>query len=31
VASQDTFVTDCPKKVENKDNYKHKSKIDGKY
>jgi hypothetical protein len=25
------FVTDCPKKVENKDNYKHKSKADGKY
>jgi hypothetical protein len=25
------FVFDCPKKVENKDNYKHKSKVDGKY
>jgi hypothetical protein len=25
------FVADCPKKVENKDNYKHKSKADGKY
>jgi hypothetical protein len=25
------FVTDCPKKVENKDGYKHKSKTDGKY
>jgi hypothetical protein len=25
------FVIDCPKKVENKDNYKHKSKVDGKY
>jgi hypothetical protein len=25
------FVTDCPKKVENRDNYKHKSKTDGKY
>jgi hypothetical protein len=25
------FVVDCPKKVENKDNYKHKSKTDGKY
>jgi hypothetical protein len=25
------FVADCPKKVENKDNYKHKSKTDGKY
>jgi hypothetical protein len=25
------FVDDCPEKVENKDNYKHKSKIDGKY
>jgi hypothetical protein len=25
------FVTDCPKKVDNKDNYKHKSKTDGKY
>jgi hypothetical protein len=25
------FVTDCPEKVENKDNYKHKSKTDGKY
>jgi hypothetical protein len=24
------FVTDCPKKVDNKDNYKHKSKTDGK-
>jgi hypothetical protein len=25
------FVADCPKKVENKDNYKHKSKTNGKY
>jgi hypothetical protein len=25
------FVIDCPEKVENKDNYKHKSKTDGKY
>jgi hypothetical protein len=25
------FVTDCPEKVENKDNYTHKSKMDGKY
>jgi hypothetical protein len=25
------FVADCPEKVENKDHYKHKSKIDGKY
>jgi hypothetical protein len=25
------FVADFPKKVENKDNYKHKSKTDGKY
>jgi hypothetical protein len=25
------FIVDCPKKVENKDNYKHKSKTDGKY
>jgi hypothetical protein len=25
------FVADCPKKVENKDNYKRKSKMDGKY
>jgi hypothetical protein len=25
------FVVDCPEKVENKDNYKHKSKTDGKY
>jgi hypothetical protein len=25
------FVADCPEKVENKDNYKHKSKMDGKY
>jgi hypothetical protein len=25
------FVADCPKKVENRDNYKHKSKMDGKY
>jgi hypothetical protein len=25
------FVVDCPKKVENKDNYMHKSKMDGKY
>jgi hypothetical protein len=25
------FVTDCPENVENKDNYKHKSKMDGKY
>jgi hypothetical protein len=25
------FVDDCPEKVENKDNYKPKSKTDGKY
>jgi hypothetical protein len=25
------FVADCPEKVENKDNYKHKLKTDGKY
>jgi hypothetical protein len=25
------FITDCPEEVENKDNYKHKSKTDGKY
>jgi hypothetical protein len=25
------FVADCPKKVENKDSYKHKSKTDDKY
>jgi hypothetical protein len=25
------FVADCPKKVENKESYKHKSKTDGKY
>jgi hypothetical protein len=25
------FVADCPEKVENKDNYKHKSKTDGKF
>jgi hypothetical protein len=25
------FVADCPEKVENKDNYKHKSKTDRKY
>jgi hypothetical protein len=25
------FVAACPEKVENKDNYKHKSKTDGKY
>jgi hypothetical protein len=25
------FVTDCSEKVENKDNYKDKSKTDGKY
>jgi hypothetical protein len=25
------FVADCPEKVENKDDYKHKSSIDGKY
>jgi hypothetical protein len=25
------FVADCPEKVENKDNYKHKSKTDGKH
>jgi hypothetical protein len=28
---QGHFVVDCPEKVENKDNYKHKSKVDGKY
>jgi hypothetical protein len=25
------FIVDCPKKVENKDSYKNKSKTDGKY
>jgi hypothetical protein len=25
------FVADCPEKVENKDNYKHRSRTDGKY
>jgi hypothetical protein len=25
------FVADCPDKVENKDSYKHKSRMDGKY
>jgi hypothetical protein len=25
------FVVDCPEKVKNKDNYKHKLKTDGKY
>jgi hypothetical protein len=25
------FVTDCSKKVKNKDSYEHKSKTDGKY
>jgi hypothetical protein len=25
------FVTDCPEKVENKDGYMHKSRMDGKY
>jgi hypothetical protein len=25
------FVADCPEKVEKKDSYKHKSKMDGKY
>jgi hypothetical protein len=25
------FIVDCPEKVENKDNYMHKSKVDGKY
>jgi hypothetical protein len=25
------FVTNCPEKVENKDGYKHKSRMDGKY
>jgi hypothetical protein len=25
------FIADCPEKVENKDNYKHKSKMDDKY
>jgi hypothetical protein len=25
------FVVDCPEKVKNKDSYKHKSKMDGKY
>jgi hypothetical protein len=25
------FVANCPEKDENKDNYKHKSKMDGKY
>jgi hypothetical protein len=25
------FVADCPEKVENKDYYKHKSRMDGKH
>jgi hypothetical protein len=25
------FVADCPEKVENKDSYKHKSRMDGKH
>jgi hypothetical protein len=25
------FVVDCPEKVENKDGYKHKSRMDGEY
>jgi hypothetical protein len=25
------YVADCPEKVENKDDYKHKSRTDGKY
>jgi hypothetical protein len=25
------FIADCPEKVENRDNYKHKLKMDGKY
>jgi hypothetical protein len=25
------FIADCPEKVENKDNYKHNSRTDGKY
>jgi hypothetical protein len=25
------IVADCPEKVENKDGYKHKSRVDGKY
>jgi hypothetical protein len=25
------FIADCPEKVKNKDNYKHKSRTDGKY
>jgi hypothetical protein len=25
------FVADCPEKVENKDGYKYKSRMDGKY
>jgi hypothetical protein len=25
------FAADCPEKVENKDGYKHKSRMDGKY
>jgi hypothetical protein len=25
------FVAGCPEKVENKDGYKHKSRMDGKY
>jgi hypothetical protein len=28
---QGHFVADCPEKVENKDGYKHKSRMDGKY
>jgi hypothetical protein len=30
-ASRDTSSLTAPEKVENKDNYKHKSKMDGKY
>jgi hypothetical protein len=25
------FIADCPEKIENKDGYKHKSRMDGKY
>jgi hypothetical protein len=25
------FIADCPKKVENKDDYKHRSRTDNKY
>jgi hypothetical protein len=31
VGKRGYFVADCPEKVENKDGYKHKSRMDGKY